>query len=77
VHVDRTSRIQTVFNREENPYIFDLLKELDEKYQIKALINTSFNMRGEPIVYAKEDAIRSAKNMNFDGVVINGKLQMF
>jgi carbamoyltransferase len=76
VHVDRTSRIQTVFNREENPYIFDLLKELDEKYQIKALINTSFNMRGEPIVYAKEDAIRSAKNMKLDGVVINGKLQI-
>ena len=76
VHVDGTSRIQTVFNREENPYIFDLLKELDEKYQIKALINTSFNIKGEPIVHTAEDARRSAKNMKLDGVVINGKLQM-
>ena len=76
VHVDGTSRIQTVFNREENPYIFDLLKELDEKYQIKALINTSFNIKGEPIVHTAEDAMHSAKNMKLDGVVINGKLQM-
>lgn len=77
VHVDGTSRIQTIFIREENPYMFDLLKELDQKHKIKALINTSFNIKGEPIVHTTEDAIRSAKNMNLDGVVINGKLQLF
>ncbi|MCK5029125.1 MAG: hypothetical protein KAR57_05790 [Bacteroidales bacterium] len=77
VHVDGTSRIQTIFNREENPYIFDLLTELDEKYKIKALINTSFNIKGEPIVHNDEDAVRSAKNMRLDGVVVNGYLQMF
>ncbi len=77
VHVDGTSRIQTIFNRLENPYLFDLLTELDEKYNVKALINTSFNIKGEPIVHTDEDAIRSAKNMNLDGVIINGKLQKF
>ncbi len=76
VHVDGTSRIQTIFIREENPYMFDLLKELDQKYEKKALINTSFNIKGEPIVHSIKDALRSARNMRLDGVVINGKLQM-
>lgn len=77
VHVDGTSRIQTIFKREENQFIYDLLTELDEKFDIKALINTSFNIKGEPIVHTTEDALRSAKNMKLDGVVINGKLQIF
>lgn len=75
VHVDGTSRIQTLFDRDDNPYLFDLLEELDENYKIRALINTSFNIKGEPIVHTAEDAIRSAKNMRLDGVVINGKLE--
>lgn len=75
VHVDGTSRIQTIFKRDENPYIFDLLTGLDSRYGIKALINTSFNIKGEPIVHTANDAIRSAKNMNLDAVVINGKIQ--
>ena len=77
VHVDGTSRIQTIFSRGENPFMFDLLTELDEKHQIKALINTSFNIKGEPIVHTPDDAVQSARNMNLDGVVLNGKLEMF
>ncbi|MCU4157077.1 hypothetical protein J1N10_13900 [Carboxylicivirga sp. A043] len=76
VHIDGTSRIQTVEQR-DNPYIFALLTHLDEKYGIKALINTSFNVRGEPIVHDEEGAVKSAKNMNLDGVVLNGKLELF
>jgi len=76
VHVDGTSRIQTIFKHEENPFIFDLLTELDKNFDVKALINTSFNIKGEPIVHTAEDAERSAKNMKLDGFVINGKLQM-
>ncbi len=74
VHVDGTSRIQTIFNRSDNPFVYDLLKLLDERYDIKALINTSFNKRGEPIVHSEDDALRSAKEMQLDGVVLNGKL---
>lgn len=76
VHIDGTSRIQTLFNKSENPYMFDLLTLLDRKYDVKALINTSFNIKGEPIVHSQDDAIRSAKNMKLDAVVLNGKLQV-
>ncbi len=76
VHVDGTSRIQTIFERNENPFLFNLLEELDKKHNIKALINTSFNSKGEPIVHTIDDAMSSAKKMNLDAVVLNGKLQV-
>jgi carbamoyltransferase len=75
VHQDGTARIQIIFNREENPYIYDLLNYLEEKYSIRALINTSFNRGGEPIVHTKEDAIRAAEEMKLDGIVLNGKFK--
>lgn len=75
LHVDGTSRIQTIFNREQNPYLFDLLTLLDEKYHVRALINTSFNAKGEPIVHTSKDALQSAQKMGIDRVVVNGKLQ--
>ena len=75
IHVDGTSRIQTIFSREQNNYLWDLLNLLNEKYQVRALINTSFNAKGEPIVHTVADALKSAKKMEIDGVVINGKLQ--
>lgn len=76
VHVDDTSRIQTLFNREENPFIWDLLTYLDNKHQVKALINTSFNYRGEPIVHTKHDAKKSARLMQLDAVIFNGSLEL-
>jgi carbamoyltransferase len=75
VHVDGTSRIQTV-EQNDNPYVFSLLNHLDEKYDIKALINTSFNVRCEPIVHDAKGAVKSAKNMNLDGIVLNGKFHI-
>ncbi|TLX73030.1 hypothetical protein E9993_16335 [Labilibacter sediminis] len=73
VHIDGTARIQTIQNENQNPFMFALLSYLNNNYGIKALINTSFNKRGEPIVHSAENAILSAKNMNLDGVVINGE----
>ncbi len=73
-HIDGTSRIQTIFNRGQNPFMYDLLDFLDKEYQIKALINTSFNRKGEPIVNTKEDALISARNMKLDALVLNGKI---
>ena len=75
IHKNGTSRIQTIFSRAENPFIFDLLNYLEKTYGILALINTSFNKRGEPIVNTIQEAIESAKSMNLDAVVINGKYQ--
>jgi carbamoyltransferase len=77
VHVDGTARIQTIFSRSENAFVFDLLTTLQETYDHRALINTSFNIKGEPIVHTADDALKSARNMKLDGVVINGKLTLF
>jgi len=74
-HADGTARFQTIFTRNDNPFIFDLLIYLDENYKVKALINTSYNAGGEPIVHTENDALISAKNMELNGVVLNGKFQ--
>lgn len=73
IHTDSTARFQTVFQSSDNPFIFDLLTCLDENFGVKALINTSFNTGGEPIVHTENDALDSAKKMGLDGVVLNGK----
>ncbi len=76
VHASGTARIQTLFSRDENPYLWDLLTCLDEKYEAKALINTSFNAQGEPIVHTLNEALLSAQKMDIDGVVLNGNFRM-
>ena len=73
IHADSTARFQTIFKRNENPFLHDLLTYLDEKYGIKALINTSFNTGGEPIVHTAEDAQKSAEKIKLDGLVLNGR----
>ncbi len=73
-HVNGTARIQVIRTEEQNPFMYNLLSVLNDKYNIKALINTSFNVRGEPIVHSKTDAVNSAKNMSLDAVVVNGEL---
>lgn len=77
VHVNGSARCQVVFNEDQNPFIYRLLQKLKQKYNIRALINTSFNKRGEPIVHDASGAKDSAKNLGIDGVVINGKLNLF
>lgn len=72
VHADGTARFQALFKREDNPFLFELLDRLDRQYKIKALINTSFNLRGEPIVHTSEDAFNTARKMKIMGVVLNG-----
>jgi len=74
IHANQTARIQTLESENDNPFMFALLTYLYENHGIMALINTSFNAQGEPIVHTKNDALQSAKRMNLDAVVINGKL---
>jgi len=73
IHADGTARFQTVFQKADNPFIYDLLTYLDKKHDVKALINTSFNAAGEPMVHSEEDAKESAQKMQLDGLVLNGK----
>lgn len=74
VHSSGTARFQTIFQRSDNPFLHDLLKVLNEKHGVKAIINTSFNSREEPIVHTFEDALTAARKMNLDALVYNGKL---
>jgi carbamoyltransferase len=54
-HVDNSSRLQTV-TREQNPLYYDLIAEFDKITGVPIVINTSFNVRGEPIVCTPHDA---------------------
>lgn len=76
VHIDQTARIQVIKNRKQNPFMFDLLTFIDKKYQIGALINTSFNQQGEPIVHTKDDALKAAKKMQIDAIVFQNNTNL-
>ena len=68
-HVDYSARIQTV-HLETNRKFYDLIKKFYEKTNCAVLINTSFNVRGEPIVNTPEDAFRCFMGTNLDLLVI-------
>lgn len=68
-HVDNSARIQTV-NNTTNSKLYNLIKKFDEKTNTPILINTSFNVRGEPIVCTPEDAYRCFMGTNIDILVI-------
>jgi carbamoyltransferase len=64
-HVDYSARIQTVA-REDNPLYYDLLKAFEARTGCPVLVNTSFNVRGEPIVCTPEDAYRCFMRTHLD-----------
>ena len=68
-HVDYSARIQTV-HKETNPKYYDLLKEFKKITNCPVLVNTSFNVRGEPIVCSIEDAFNCFMGTNLDILVI-------
>lgn len=72
VHFDGTTRIQTV-NKEINPKMYNILSELKKIGKPPILMNTSYNIMGEPIVDTIEDAIKTFKNSKADVLYINGK----
>jgi carbamoyltransferase len=68
-HVDKTARVQTV-NKDINPRLWQLIKEFQNITGVAVLINTSFNLRGEPIVCIPEDAISCFKRSQMDCLVL-------
>jgi carbamoyltransferase len=64
-HIDYTSRIQTVHEK-TNSRFYKLLKKFKEKTGCPILVNTSFNIRGEPIVCSIEDSFRCFMGTNLD-----------
>ena len=68
-HVDYSARIQTV-HEETNPLYYSLIKKFKEKTNCPVLINTSFNVRGEPIVNTPKDAFNCFMGTEMDKLVI-------
>lgn len=68
-HVDYSARLQTVV-REDNPHYYDIIKIVDERTGIPIIVNTSFNVRGEPIVCTPEEAFRCFMRTKMDYLVL-------
>jgi carbamoyltransferase len=72
-HVDYSARIQTV-HKETNPDYWDLIKKFQELTGYPVIVNTSFNVRGEPIVCSPEDAYRCFMRTEMDYLVLGNFL---
>ena len=72
-HVDYSARIQTV-NKEDNPTYHKMIEKFDEKYGCPVIINTSFNVRGEPIVCTPEEAYLCFMRTNMDYLIMGNFL---
>jgi carbamoyltransferase len=72
-HVDYSARIQTIME-EVHPLYYRLIKKFDEKYGCPVIINTSFNVRGEPIVCTPEHAYTCFMRTNMDYLLLGNFL---
>ena len=68
-HVDYSARIQTV-HRDTNPRYHELISKFKERTGVPMLVNTSFNVRGEPIICTPGDAFRCFMGTDLDILVI-------
>jgi carbamoyltransferase len=72
-HVDNSARLQTV-TREEAPLYYDVIREFEKITGVPLVINTSFNVRGEPIVCTPHDAYLCFMRTNMDHLVLGHHL---
>jgi carbamoyltransferase len=72
-HADGTARVHTVFE-DTNPLFYGLLHAFGHRTGVPILLNTSFNLRGEPIVDAPDDALRTFWNSGMDYLVLGSIL---
>ena len=70
IHVDGTSRVQTI-NDQENPELASLLRTFTDLSGIPCLINTSFNVAGEPIVNSPTDALECFLGTEIDYLMLD------
>jgi carbamoyltransferase len=68
-HVDYSARIQTV-RREMNPLFYDIIQGFYARTGCPVIVNTSFNVRGEPVVCTPEDAYRCFMRTSMDALVL-------
>ena len=72
-HVDGTARLQTV-RKNDHALFYDILSELHTRNEIPVILNTSFNIKGSPILTTIEDALHVLDNTELDYVYYNGYL---
>jgi len=72
-HVDHSARVQTI-SASQNPQFHALLKRFEQKTNCPVLVNTSFNVRGEPVVCSPDDAYRCFVNTEMDYLAIGSFL---
>lgn len=68
-HVDGGARVQTV-KRDDNPRYYDVIKAFGERTGVPVLMNTSFNIRGEPIVTTVEEALKCYFTTDMDALAV-------
>ncbi|MEN8209047.1 MAG: carbamoyltransferase C-terminal domain-containing protein [Candidatus Fermentibacteria bacterium] len=68
-HVDGTARVQTV-SRKINPFYYDVIESFYRRTGVPVVLNTSFNIRGEPIVATPVDAVRCFYGTGIDALVM-------
>ncbi len=72
-HVDGSARLQTVV-RETNPLYHSLIERFGQAAGIPVLLNTSFNLRGEPIVNTPAEALSTFQRSGMDALVMGNTL---
>ncbi len=72
-HVDGTTRPHLVY-KEDNPRYYRLIKEFEQSTGVPLVLNTSFNLRGEPIVCTPKDALKTFVESGLDALVLNNFL---
>lgn len=72
-HVDGSARVQAV-HREQTPFLWALCKEHQRHTGVPVLINTSFNLRGQPIVRTPADTVQTWARSAIDVLVLGGVL---
>jgi carbamoyltransferase len=70
-HCDQTARIQTV-TAEDNPIYYAMIRAFHERTGIPMVLNTSFTVRGDPIVESPEDALECFLSTDLDHVIFPG-----
>ena len=69
-HIDGSSRLQTI-NYNQNPYLYESLKEFEKLSGFPILINTSFNIKGKPILTHYQAAIQNLDTVDLDGLILD------
>jgi carbamoyltransferase len=73
VNHEGTGRLQAI-DRESNPFYYDIVKTFGEATGVPVVLNTSFNLRGEPIVNTPSDAFNTFNNSDLDLLVLGTNL---